>query len=63
MKRRGETFTLLDESVTFGFVPQLYYYVGRIRQGMKSVGFADSYRTFISIRGKAGEDPFLGRRA
>lgn len=59
MKRRGETFTLLEESVTFGFVPQLYYYVGRIRQGMKSVGFADFYRNFISIRGKAGEDPLV----
>ena len=30
-----------------------------IREGLKSAGFAESYRTYLSIRGKAGEDPLL----
>jgi serine/threonine protein kinase/tetratricopeptide (TPR) repeat protein len=60
IKRRGETMALfLDESPTFGYLPPVYYYLGRVREGMKSSGFAESYRKYISIRGKAGEDPLL----
>jgi tetratricopeptide (TPR) repeat protein len=60
IKRRGEALALfLDESPTFGFLPPAYYYLGRVRQGLKSAGFAESYRTYLSIRGKAGEDPLL----
>jgi eukaryotic-like serine/threonine-protein kinase len=60
IKRRGEALALfLDESPTFGFLPPAYYYLGRVREGLKSGGFADSYRTYLSIRGKAGEDPLL----
>jgi tetratricopeptide (TPR) repeat protein len=60
IKRRGETLALfLDESPTYGFFPSVYYYVGRVREGLKSVGFADSYRTYLSIREKANEDPLL----
>jgi len=60
IKRRGEALALfLDESPTFGFLPPAYYYLGRVREGLKSAGFAESYRTYLSIRGKAGEDPLL----
>jgi tetratricopeptide (TPR) repeat protein len=60
IKRRGEVLAMfLDESPTFGFLPPAYYYLGRVREGLKSAGFAESYRTYMSIRGKAGEDPLL----
>ena len=60
IKRRGETLALfLDESPTYGYFPSVHYYLGRAREGNKSSGFAESYRTYLSIRGKAGEDPLL----
>jgi hypothetical protein len=39
--------------------PPVYYYQGQAREGLKSPGAADSFRTYLSIRGKAGEDPLL----
>ena len=56
--RRGETLELDDEP-TYGYFPSVYYYQGRVREGLKSPGSAESYRTYLSIRGKAGEDPLL----
>jgi hypothetical protein len=44
---------------TYGYFPSVYYYLGRVREGLKSAGFAESYRTYLNIRGKAGEDPLL----
>jgi tetratricopeptide (TPR) repeat protein/tRNA A-37 threonylcarbamoyl transferase component Bud32 len=55
--RRGELF--LDEEPRFGLLPQVYYYRGLARQGLKSAGFAESYRMYLDIRGKANEDPLL----
>ena len=60
IRRRGEVVALfLDESPTYGFFPLVYYYQGRVREGLKNSGFADSYREYLSIREKAGEDPVL----
>jgi tetratricopeptide (TPR) repeat protein/predicted Ser/Thr protein kinase len=60
IKRRGETLSLfLDQVPTFGYFPPVYYYQGRVREGLKSSGFADSYRTYLSMRGQPGEDPLL----
>jgi hypothetical protein len=59
IKRRGETLDLFDYVPTYGYLPEVYYYQGRVREGLNSPGAADSYRTYISIRGKAGEDPLL----
>ena len=60
IKRRGEALALfLDESPTYGFLPPVYYYLGRVREGMKSSGFAESYRKYLSIREKASEDRLL----
>jgi eukaryotic-like serine/threonine-protein kinase len=56
MKRRGEALELND-GPTYGYFPSVYYYQGRVRQGLKSAGFTDSYRAYLSIRGKGGEDP------
>src|SRR5215469_929663 len=60
IKRRGEAVELFnDDQPTYGYLPLVYYYQGRAREGLKSPGFADSYRSYLSIRGKAGEDPLL----
>jgi len=57
IKRRGETLALfLDEEPTVGYLPTVYYYQGRVREGLKSEGFAESYRTYLAIRGDSKED-------
>jgi len=60
IKRRGEALALfLDAAPTHGYFPLVYYYQGRVREGMKSKGFAESYGRYLTIRGKADEDPLL----
>ena len=60
LKRRGEALELfLDDVPTYSYFPLVYYYQGRVREGEKSAAFAESYRTYLSIRGQAGEDPLL----
>jgi serine/threonine protein kinase/Flp pilus assembly protein TadD len=60
IKRRGEALSLLvDEEPTYGYFPIVYYYQGRVREGLKNPGFADSYREYLKIRGKSTEDPLL----
>ena len=60
MKRRGEAIELFMDNVpTFAYLPDVYYYQGRVRQGMKSEGFADFYKTYLSIRGQSTDDPLV----
>jgi len=60
IKRRGEALALfLDEVPTYGYFPPVYYYLGRVREGLKDPGFAESYKSYTMIRGAAGEDPLL----
>jgi tetratricopeptide (TPR) repeat protein len=60
LRRRGEALELFMDNVpTYGYFPLVYYYQGRVREGLKSAAFAESYRTYLSIRGPAGEDPLL----
>jgi serine/threonine protein kinase/Flp pilus assembly protein TadD len=60
IRRRGEILELFDDDQpTYSYLPLVYYYQGRVREGLNSRGFADSYRTYLSIRGKADEDPLL----
>jgi tetratricopeptide (TPR) repeat protein len=60
IKRRGEALALfLDEEPTYSFLPAVYYYQGRVREGLKSPGFAESYRTYLTFRGQSTEDPLL----
>lgn len=60
IKRRGEVVELFnDDQPTFSYLPLVYYYQGRAREGLKSPGSGDSFRTYLSIRGQAGEDPLL----
>jgi len=58
--RRGEALELfMDNVVTYGYFPYVYYYQGRVRQGLKTPAFADSYRTYLSFRGQSTEDPLV----
>lgn len=60
VKRRGEALSLfLDEMPTYGYLPPVFYYQGRVREGLNSMNFAASYRAFIEIRGSSTEDRFL----
>ena len=61
LKRRGEALELfMDDMPTYSLVPAIYYYQGRVREGLKSPAYADSYRTYLDIRGKNTDDPLLG---
>jgi len=58
--RRGEALALfLDEEPTYGYLPPVYYYQGRVREGLNTAGFAESYRVYLNIRGQSNEDPLL----
>jgi tetratricopeptide (TPR) repeat protein/tRNA A-37 threonylcarbamoyl transferase component Bud32 len=60
LKRRGEAIELFMDNVpTYAYFPLVYYYQGRAREGMKSEGFADFYKTYLSIRGQSSEDPLV----
>jgi tetratricopeptide (TPR) repeat protein len=60
LKRRGEVLELfMDDMPTYSFLPAVYYYQGQDREGLKSNGFADSYRTYLSIRGQSKDDPLV----
>jgi tetratricopeptide (TPR) repeat protein/predicted Ser/Thr protein kinase len=57
LKRRGEGYVLFrDEIPTAWLVPPVYYYLGRAQEGGAA---AESYRTFLSLREKGGEDPLI----
>jgi serine/threonine protein kinase/tetratricopeptide (TPR) repeat protein len=57
ISRRGEALELfMDDGPTFSYLPPVYYNQGQDREGLKSPGFADSYRTYLSIRGTSTED-------
>ena len=60
LTRRGEALALfIDEEPTYGYLPPVYYYQGRAREGLKTERFADSYGEYVKIRGDSKEDPLL----
>jgi tetratricopeptide (TPR) repeat protein len=60
LKRRGEALALfVDEEPTYGYLPSVYYYQGRVRESLKTSGFRDSYRQYLAMRGNSTEDPLL----
>jgi eukaryotic-like serine/threonine-protein kinase len=60
LKRRGEVTALfLDESPTYHLFPPVYYYLGRAQEGLSSPAAADSYKTFINIKERGGQEPLL----
>jgi tetratricopeptide (TPR) repeat protein/predicted Ser/Thr protein kinase len=60
VKRRGEAIELFMDNVpTYAYFPPVYYYQGRVREGMKSDGFAEFYKNYLSIRGQSTDDPLV----
>jgi len=60
VKRRGEAIELfMDNTPTYAYFPPVYYYQGRVREGMKSEGFAEFYKDYLTIRGQSTEDPLV----
>jgi tetratricopeptide (TPR) repeat protein len=57
--RRGEVMALFLDLPTYGLFPEVYYYQGLVREGEKAQGFQESYKKYLNIRGKAGEDRLL----
>ncbi len=49
----------MDDMPTYSYFPIVYYYEGRVREGLKSPGFRDFYRSYLDIRGKSTEDPLI----
>jgi hypothetical protein len=49
-----------DDIPSYSILPQVYYYYsGRAAEGLKSPGAAEWYRTFLSIKKKADNDPLV----
>jgi serine/threonine protein kinase/tetratricopeptide (TPR) repeat protein len=60
VKRRGEALELfMDDMPTYSLLPMVYYYQGRVREGLGSPGFKESYQSYLDLRGKSTEDPLL----
>jgi hypothetical protein len=59
LSRRGEVLSLMDEGPTYGHFPQVHYYQGRVREELKTAGFAEAYREYLRIRGQSTEDPLV----
>jgi tetratricopeptide (TPR) repeat protein/predicted Ser/Thr protein kinase len=60
IQRRGEVLELfMDDVPTYSYLPTVYYYQGRDRQGLKSPDFDKFYRTYLDIRGQSTEDPLV----
>jgi tetratricopeptide (TPR) repeat protein/predicted Ser/Thr protein kinase len=59
IKRRGESIELMDDGPTYGYFPPIYYYQGRVLEGLKSPGFSESFRTYLTIRGQSTQDPLV----
>ena len=60
VKRRGEAIELFMDNVpTYAYFPPVYYYQGRVREAMKSDGFAEFYRDYLTLRGQSTEDPLV----
>jgi eukaryotic-like serine/threonine-protein kinase len=57
-QRRGALSLFPDEEPTYGFAP-VYYYQGLTSERAGTVGFAESYKTYLSIRGKSAEDSLV----
>ncbi|HKA37748.1 MAG TPA: protein kinase [Thermoanaerobaculia bacterium] len=56
VKRIGEaTAIFLDESPTCRAIPAAYYYLGRAREGLKSPGAADAFKSFLAVKTGKGD--------
>jgi eukaryotic-like serine/threonine-protein kinase len=44
---------------SYHYLPAVYYYQGRAREGLKSPGAVESYKAFLSIKEKGAGDPLV----
>ena len=60
-RRKGEATALfLDDVPSFRYFPQVYYYQGHVREGMKRADATEAYRAFLAIKSKADPgDPLV----
>ena len=57
LKRRGEATDIYwDEVQTFHYFPALYYYMGKVSEGLKSPGAGDAYRSFLALKSVDAKD-------
>jgi len=60
LKGRGESLSIFaDEEPTAAYLPSVYYYIGRVREELKTAKFADSYQQYLAIRGSSRDDRLL----
>jgi eukaryotic-like serine/threonine-protein kinase len=60
LRRRGEaTAVFLDDEPSLRYLPPVYYYQGRARQGLRSPGAAESYQKFLAIKSGDVIDPLV----
>ena len=57
IRRRGEATALfLEESPSYHVFPQVYYLLGRVREGLKSPAAVDAFKTFLSLQTGPGDE-------
>jgi tetratricopeptide (TPR) repeat protein/tRNA A-37 threonylcarbamoyl transferase component Bud32 len=60
LKRRGEAASVfLNDLPSYRYFPQVYYYLGRAQEGLKSPKAKESYQVFINIKTKDEGDPLV----
>ena len=60
IKRRGEAVSLfVDEDPSYGYFPSVYYYQGKVREGLGNAGSTESYKSYLAFRGQSKEDPLV----
>ena len=53
LRRKGEaTSVFFDDNPSYHWLPDVYYFHGRAREGLKSQDAAESYKTFLAIKEK-----------
>ncbi len=64
LNRRGEaTSVFFDDTPTFHNFPQIYYYIGRAQEGLRSQAAAESYQKYLDITSKQDWDDPLAKEA
>jgi len=60
LKRRGEaTSIFMNDLPSYRYFPQVYYYLGRAQEGLKSPAAKESYQTFLKIKEKSTGAPLV----
>ena len=60
LKRRGEAAAVfLDDLPSMRYLPQVYYYLGRAQEGLKSPAAKESYKKYLEIKILAAGDPLV----